>query len=31
MGPMALDLTELILDRAHDASVLLDERGLVSY
>jgi PAS domain S-box-containing protein len=31
MDPMALDLTELILDRAHDASVLLDERGLVSY
>ena len=28
---MALDLTELILDRAHNAAVAIDERGAVSY
>jgi PAS domain S-box-containing protein len=28
---MTLDFTELILDRAHNAAVLMDERGLVTY
>ncbi len=28
---MTLDLTELILDRAHNAAILMDEQGLVTY
>ena len=28
---MASDLTELILDRAHNAAVLMDEQGVVTY
>ncbi len=31
MSPVDLHRTELILDRAHSAVVLLDERGVVSY
>jgi PAS domain S-box-containing protein len=31
INTMALDLTEMILDRAHNAAVLLDERGVVTY
>ncbi len=31
MDPMASDLTELILDRAHNAAVLMDEHGFVTY
>lgn len=29
--PMPLELTALILDRAHDASVMMDEQGLVTH
>jgi PAS domain S-box-containing protein len=31
MDVMASDLTELILDRAHNAAVLMDEHGFVTY
>jgi PAS domain S-box-containing protein len=31
MAAMAAELTELILDRAHNAAVLMDQQGLVTY
>jgi hypothetical protein len=30
MSSMERDLTELILDRAHNAAISMDERGLVT-